>query len=291
MRKVELVLDIRAELGEGPRWQAREGVLYFIDIARQQLHRYDPASGALRSRAFDEPVGCFAFRPGGGFALAMRHGFGLIDDFDGPVRPIGPRVDEHREEIRFNDGRVDPQGRFWAGTVNMTKSAPDATVYRLTPAGEIAPMAGGMLTCNGTAFSPDGRTLYYSDTPRHVIYAADLDPASGDISNPRVFHLFPEGHGRPDGASVDADGCYWSALYDGARVARLSPAGEVLEEVPIPAQRPTMIAFGGADRRTAYVTTAREKLGAAALAEHPLSGGVFSFRVEVPGLPETDFPA
>jgi sugar lactone lactonase YvrE len=286
---VRLAIDARAGLGECPRWSAREAALYWVDIAAHELHRFEPSTGARRVRRFDEPVGCFALRHRGGLVLALRHGFALLDDFDGELRPIGPGIEAGRADIRFNDGRADAAGRFWAGTVNLGKSAADAALYRLQPDGAAARMAQGALTSNGLAFSPDDRTLYWADTPNHVVFAFDFELKSGVIRNRRVFHRFPPGGGRPDGASVDEGGCYWVALYDGGRVARLSPEGRILQEVAVPARRVTMIGFGGLDRRTAYVTSARAGLTPAELADTPQAGGVFAFEVETPGLSECDF--
>ncbi len=289
MRQVELALDAQAALGECPRWNAEEGVLYFVDIPNKTLNRFDPRTGECASRGFDQPVGCFVFRKGGGFVLGMKNGFALLDAFDDLPRPFGPQVEAGHEHVRFNDGRADPQGRFWAGTMDGTKTQHDGALYRLDPDGTVTRMALGALTSNGIAVSPDQRTLYYTDTPTHSIGAYDFDPASGAISNPRTFHAFPHGHGRPDGASVDAEGHYWCALYAGGRVVRLSPQGEIVEEVAIPAVNVTMIGFGGPDLRTAYVTTARQNASPEELERFPYAGGVFSFRVETPGLAEPTF--
>ena len=288
-REVTLALDARLTAGEGPRWHAGERALYFVDVPARTLHRWDPATGGRRSRSFDAQCACFAFRAGGGFALGLEAGFALIDSFDGPVRPYGAQVEAERPWSRLNDGRTDPQGRFWAGAMDTSKSHHDARLHRLDPDGTVTTWADGAWTANGAAFSADGRTFYYSDTPEHRLDAFDFDGASGAVSNRRTFHQWPHGHGRPDGGSTDEAGFYWSALYAGGRVARLSPAGEVVEEVVLPAPKPTMIAFGGDDRRTAYVTTAREGLSDEELASAPGSGGIFTFRVDVPGLPETPF--
>ena len=288
-REVELVLDARLTVGECPRWHAGERALHFVDVPARTLHRWDPATGERRSRSFQEQCACFAFRRAGGFVLGMEAGFGLIDSFDGPLRPYGEQVESQRPWSRLNDGRTDPQGRFWAGAMDTSKSHHDARLHRLDPDGTVTTWAGGAYTSNGAAFSPDGRTFYYSDTPEHRLDAFDFDGSTGAVSHRRIFHQWPHGNGRPDGGSTDEAGCYWSALYAGGRVARLSPAGEVVEEVTIPAPKPTMIAFGGDDRRTAYVTTAREGLSEEELATFPASGGVFSFRVDVAAVPETLF--
>ena len=288
-RQVRLALDAKLTVGEGPRWHAGERALYFVDVPARTLHRWDPASGARAQRGFDAQCACFAFRAGGGFVLGMEAGFALIDAFDAPVRPFGEQVEADRPWSRLNDGRTDPQGRFWSGAMDTSKQHHDARLHRLDPDGTVTTWADGAYTSNGAAFAPDGRTFYYSDTPEHRLDAFTFEGATGAVSDRRTFHQWPHGNGRPDGGSVDAEGFYWSALYAGGRVARLSPAGEVVEEVAIPAPKPTMIAFGGDDLRTAYVTSAREGLSDADLAAHPGSGGIWSFRVDVPGLPETPF--
>ena len=293
-REVELVLDARLTVGECPRWHAVGRALHFVDVPARTLHRWDPASGERRSRTFDAQCACFAFRTGGGlvdagFVLGLESGFALIDSFDGPVRPFGEQVEAGRPWSRLNDGRTDPQGRFWAGAMDTSKAHRDGRLHRLDPDGTVTTWADGASTSNGAAFSPDGRTFYYSDTPEHRLDAFAFDGGTGAVGDRRTFHQWPHGNGRPDGGSTDEAGFYWSALYAGGRVARLSPAGEVVEEVAIPAPKPTMIAFGGDDRRTAYVTTAREGLTEAELAAFPGSGGVFSFRVDVPGVAETPF--
>jgi sugar lactone lactonase YvrE len=287
VRQVDLVLDARCELGECPRWHAGERALYFVDIAARTLNRFDPATGEHRARGFAQPVGCFAFRRAGGFVLGMADGFALLDGFDDEPRPFGAQVEAGRPQVRFNDGRADAEGRFWAGTVDTAKAERDGALYRLDPDGTVTRLLGDALTLNGAAVSPDGRTFYLSDTPSHEIGAYDLH--EGALSNRRVFHAFPHGQGRPDGASLDAEGFYWCALYAGGRVARLSPQGEIVEEVAIPAPNVTMIGFGGEDLRTAYVTTARQNTPPEALARFPRAGGLFAFRVETPGLAEAPF--
>lgn len=286
---VELALDARAELGEGPRWQEAERRLYWVDIARNRFHRFDPATGDNETRDFSEPVGCFAFRAGGGFILAMKDGLALLDDWAAEPRPFGEQMFIDRPDIRFNDGRTDPAGRFWVGSVNTAKSARDAALYRVDPDGGIELIEGGMLTCNGAAFNADGTRFRHADTPTHELRAYDVDPLAGSLSGRRIVRRFPEGRGRPDGGSFDAEGAYWTALFDGGRVMRLAEDGEILMTVDLPVTRPTMIAFGGPDLRTAYVTSARTGLSDEQLAEQPHAGGIFSFRVDVPGLAEIPF--
>lgn len=277
---VHLLLDARAGLGECPRWHAGEQRLYWVDIATNALHRLDPVTGVDESRVFALPVGCFAFRRGGGLLLAMADGFATLADWHADPLPFGEQVLAGRDDYRFNDGRTDPWGRFWAGSVDTTKQTGEAALYRLDPDGEISWIEGEMLTCNGAAFNADGTRFTHANTPSHALRLYDV--VDRKIVNRRTFHQWPIGEGRPDGGSFDEEGCYWTALFDGGRVARLSMEGEVIEEVRMPVSRPTMIAFGGEDRRTAFVTSARRE-------EEPSSGGIFSFRVGAPGVPEWMF--
>lgn len=285
----KVAFDAHALLGEGPRWHGAEHRLYWVDIATDTLHRFDPATGTNETRLFRAPIGCFAFDAKGGLLLAMKDGFATLADWDADPVPFGDQIFADRPDIRFNDGRTDPLGRFWAGSVNMTKSAQDAALYRLDGDGTITEIEGSMLTCNGAAFSADGRRFYHSDTPTHAARAYDYNPDTGTLSGRHILHQFALGEGRPDGGSVDEEGCYWTALFDGGRVVRLAPDGAILVEVALPVTRPTMIAFGEEDRRTAFVTTARTGLTEAQLTAQPSAGAIFSFRVDVPGVPEWPF--
>ena len=288
---VKLLLDAGALLGESPVWHAAEARLYWVDIDARKIHRTDPATGVDETMELAEQVGCIAPRAGGGLVAALEDGCALIDDWNAEPRPFGPAVLTGKSEQRFNDGRVDALGRLWVGSLTSDKANPAATLYRLDPDGSLTEMLHGLTTSNGAAFSPDGRTFYHADTPTHAIRAYDFDEATGTLSNGRIFHQFEFGNGRPDGAAVDAEGCYWSALWDGWRVVRLSPAGELLQTVELPVQRPTMIAFGGPDLQTAFVTSAGKNLTDDERAKQPHAGGVFTFPVDVPGLIQRDFGA
>lgn len=288
-----LLIDSACSLGEGPRWHAGEQRLYWVDIDACTMHRWDSVSGAVETRSFDAPVACFGFRASGGMVLGMKDGCALVDGWGDAPRPFGAQVLAGRPRHRMNDGRIDSAGRFWVGSVNGAKDVEDATLYRIDPDGTLTTIESGMITCNGAAFSGDGQYFAHSDTPSHAVRHYDADPASGALSNRRILHQFERGVGpglgRPDGGSFDAEGCYWVALFDGWRVVRLSPGGELLRDIRLPVQRPTMIAFGGDDGCTAFVTTATTGLDAAALAAQPGAGGVFAFRVDVPGVAEFAF--
>lgn len=286
---VDLILDAGALLGESPSWSVADQRLYWVDIDRHLLHRTDPATGTDDSMAFDGPIGCVAQRRGGGWVIALRDGLALIDTWGGPVRPFGPRLLADHPEQRFNDGCVDGHGDLWVGSLTSDKANPAATLYRIAGDGAARVMLTGLTTSNGAAFSPDGGIFYHADTPRRSVHAYAINAATGELSAPRLMRHFPEPGGRPDGATVDAEGCYWCALWDGWSVVRLSPQGELLQTVALPVQRPTMVALGGPDLCTAFVTSAGKNLTDAERRDQPHAGGVFAFRVDTPGLPARAF--
>ncbi|RQP24113.1 SMP-30/gluconolactonase/LRE family protein [Piscinibacter terrae] len=278
-------------LGEAPMWHPREQVLYYCDIPAKRLNRFDPKTGDFKHWDFDTEPASLAPRMDGSLVLAMRDGlFGFNPATGERERLAKPPYDAAKE--RFNDGKADPQGRFWAGTIYEPRE-PMAALYCWSD-GTLERRAEGITNSNGLAWSPDGRTMYWADTKAHEIYAFDFDLASGELSRRRVFASFPVKAadqdlatygGRPDGAAVDSEGCYWIAMFEGARILKLSPQGEVVREVHLPVQCATMPCFGGPDLRTLYITTSREKRPADELARQPLAGCVLSLRVDVPGLP------
>lgn len=287
MKQVEVALKVRASLGECPRWDEVDQKLYWVDINECQLHRFDPETGKDEFLQFDEEIGCFSLRRRGGFLLAMRSGFYTLEGWDTALSFIAdPEVG--MEKNRFNDGRADAFGRMFAGSVYPPKDFGGASIYSLSPGGEVKKWVDNLLTANGIAFSPQMNVFYYADTPSHTIQRCDYDIETGIISNCRLFHQFPIGQGRPDGAAVDSEGCYWTALYEGSRVVRLNSTGEILEEIPVPAKCPTMVAFGGADMKTLYITSVGSR-PQSELEEYPDSGAIFKVAVEIPGLYEHRF--
>jgi sugar lactone lactonase YvrE len=284
----ECVLDVKASLGECPVWSVDEQALYWVDINAPSLNRFDPSTGRNTAWPMAASIGCFALRRSGGFIVALRDGFWLVDRQGRPERKVAdPPYDATHH--RFNDGRVDPRGRFWAGSMNERRDAATGKLYRLDAALELTAMIPGVTISNGLAFSPDGRTLYHADTQTRTINAWDFDAPTGGIANRRIFAQFADEAERPDGAAVDREGCYWTALYRAGKVLRLSPRGERLAEYVLPAMCPTMCAFGGPDLKTLYITTARQRREADELRRLPQSGGLFAMRVAVPGLPEPKF--
>lgn len=282
------VLDIKASLGECPTWSVDEQALYWIDINAPSLNRFDPASGTNTAWPMPQSIGSFALRERGGFVVALRDGIWFVDRGGALERKVADAPYDPATH-RFNDGRADPQGRFWVGSMNEKRDANSARLYRLGTDLSLTPMLDDMMISNGLGFSPDGRTMYHSDTPPQTVRAYDFDGAGGTLSNGRVFAHFDGDGERPDGAAVDSEGCYWSAFYRGGKLVRLSPQGKRLSEYPVPAMCPTMCAFGGEDLRTLYVTTARQMREAHELALLPQTGGLFSMRVDVAGLPEPKF--
>lgn len=288
---IQVAVASASLLGEAPMWHPREQVLYYCDVPGKRLNCFDPRSGDLKHWDFDTEPASLAPSLDGSLVLAMRDGLFRFDPATGErQRLVKPPYDMAKE--RFNDGKADPQGRFWVGTVYESRE-PMAALYCFSN-GVLERRAEGVANSNGLAWSPDGRTMYWADTKAHEIHAFDVDPSGGELSRRRLFASFvvkaadqdlSTYGGRPDGAAMDSEGCYWIAMFEGACVLRLSPHGEVVREVRLPVQCPTMPCFGGPDLRTLYITTSREKRPAEELARQPLAGCVLSLRVDVPGLP------
>jgi sugar lactone lactonase YvrE len=286
-----LIVDSRDRLGESPFWSEGDGALYWTDIFGRRINRWSVAGGLARFAAAEE-VGAFARAADGNFIAASASGFARLR-LDGPqalLDPVAPCL-AARPDLRMNDGRCDRSGRFWASSMAWTPAA-DARVgalWRLDRDGAARIVVEGFLIPNGIAFSADNRTMYLSDSHPTVarVWAFDLDADSGDLRNRRLFAAFAPGQGRPDGAAIDIDGCYWTAASDAGAVLRLTPAGKVDRMIAVPVRHPTMVTFGDDDLRTLYVTSQRRPAqGADALPDDAPDGGVFAIRVDVAGLPE-----
>jgi sugar lactone lactonase YvrE len=282
------VLDIKASLGECPVWSVRERVLYWVDINAPTLNRFDPATGRNVAMPMPASIGCFALRGSGGFIVALRDGIWLARA-DGTLERKVADAPYDPAHHRFNDGRCDARGRFFAGTMNEKRDASSAELLRIDADYRSTSILGDMTISNGLAWSPDGRTMYHADTPTLTVRAFDYDAATGVPSRPRVFAQWQGDTDRPDGGAIDSAGNYWSAFYHGGKVVQVSPGGETLAEFAVPAMCPTMCAFGGPDLKTLYVTSARQMREADELARLPQSGGIFAMTVAVPGLPEPAF--
>ncbi|MCW0236588.1 MAG: SMP-30/gluconolactonase/LRE family protein [Ferrovibrio sp.] len=284
------LLDGKFDLAESPVWSVAGQTLWFVDINAPALHRLDPATLTLETWKMPAAIGCIALMQDGGVIAARRDGIWRLDLAGGPETLLAPSP---LEAARFNDGRCDRQGRFWVGGMTDTRE-PETALYRLDGAslpGRLTRqgLVGAIATSNALAWSPDGATLYHADTPTHCVFAYDYDAKTAAISNRRLFLDLRDSGERPDGAAVDSAGNYWVALYGAGRVVQFSPVGERLRDVHLPVKAPTMPCFGGPDLKTLYITTARQKHDADELAKMPLAGGIFSVRVDIPGLPETPF--
>jgi sugar lactone lactonase YvrE len=289
----KVVHDTPMAVGECPLWHAREATLYWVDIDGFTVHRLHPASGAHRSWRMQAEPGALAIHPGGGMVVALRSGVVHLDTDSGALTPIAPAPYDPAV-MRFNDGRVDPAGRFWIGTLYEPRDKQAAQMYCLERGKLRLAWSGGMTVSNGLAFSPDGRWMYHADTTSHRIDRYQFDVATGTASNPQRFQQFSTDRthdyaGRPDGAAVDSEGAYWCAMFEGGRILRFAPGGELLREIQLPLRCPTMVAFGGDDLRTLYITSAGLKRPAQERAQYPLSGKVLSLRVDVAGLPEPEY--
>jgi sugar lactone lactonase YvrE len=275
------VWNVGAELGEGPVWV--DGALWFTDIKRRQVHRFEPATGGRRSWDAPEQVGFVLPAEGGGFVAGLQSGLHRFDARDGRFEPIA-EVEPEWPDNRLNDGVVDPSGRLWFGTMDDGESGETGAFYRFE--GGVVRPAGleRIAITNGPALSPDGRILYWVDTLAGTIQAADV-AADGSLGPSRPFVRIDPADGHPDGPSVDSEGCLWIALFGGWEAWRFSPAGERLARVRFPVANITKLAFGGDDLRTAYATTARLHLKPDELEAQPRAGDLFEFRVDVPGVP------
>ena len=268
-------------LGEGPVWVAAEQALYWLDIKGLKLHRYDPVTGDRQTWPTPFRIGSIAPRAGGGFVGGSEHGLVLIDAvlsrFDIVADP-----EAHLPGNRFNDGAVDPTGRFWAGTMDDAEEQATGALYRLDADLSWSRHDAGYQVTNGPAFSPDGRFLYHTDSAAREIYRFDLAD-DGSLCGKTRFARFGQADGYPDGMTVDRDGCLWVAFWDGWCVRRLSPDGEVIGVLPVPVQRPTSCTFGGSSLDRLFITSATIGLDDAARAAQPLAGGLFMAEPGVAG--------
>lgn len=278
----ELLFDARAELGEGPFWDAQTQTLYWLDVLNKRIY-----AGQDLYTQLDETIGCAALRKDGGLILALKNS--LVELEPGSAKPtILASVDEPVNN-RFNDGKCDPAGRFLAGSMDLDESNSTGSFYSFDGK-TITKLRTGITISNGLTWSPDHKTFYYIDTPTREVNAFDYDLATGQIAEPRCIIRIPDGMGWPDGMTSDTDGNLWIALWAGAKVTKWDPrTGQPLEQIPMPVYQPSSCIFGGADLNELYITSARKGMSQEKLQEYPLSGGVFKVTTKVTGTPTYKF--
>jgi sugar lactone lactonase YvrE len=284
--EIRPLLDTPMSLGETPLWHPGESALYWIDIADKSVHRFRPSDRTHQRWDVPSEPGCIAYCKDGGLLVAMRSGIAKLDTLNGKLFPYA-EAPYDTSKIRFNDGRCDANGRLWVGTLSDDRTQRAGELFCLEK-GWLRSAGNAVTVSNGVAFSGNGKTLYHADTTAHSIMAYEFDMAAGEIGAGRVFQHFSadknSGYGgRPDGAAVDSEDTYWCAMYEGGRLLRISSDGTILREILLPVRCPTMLAFGGEDMRTLFITTVRHNRSPDELAQFPLSGQVLTCRVEVPG--------
>ena len=283
MTEPKVAWELAAELGEGPVWVERDHALWFVDIKKRQIHRFDPAREAKRSWHAPEQVGFILPAERGGFVVGLQSGLYHFDERSGAFALI-VGVEPDKPDNRLNDGVVDPSGRIWFGTMDNKEREKSGAFYCFVNGQLKATGIDGIAITNGPAVSPDGRILYFVDTLKGAIEAADILD-DGLLGNRRPFVRIDPVDGHPDGPTTDSEGCVWISLYAGSEARRYSPSGELVDRVRFPVANITKIAFGGDDLRQVFATTARQMLTAEEIAKQPAIGDLFEFRVDVPGVP------
>jgi sugar lactone lactonase YvrE len=291
--EVECILRSEATVGESPVWHADEQRLYWVDIQGKQVRRFNPRTKEDESFPLPEIVTSIQLRHSGGLIETLAKDFAFLDPDTNSLERIST-LEANLETNRFNDGKCDPRGRFWAGTMDAEHwDKPSGSLYRMTADHAVCTMQRNVICSNGTGWSPDRRTMYYTESFRYAVFAYDFDEASGGIDNRRMFARISDDDrkagGFPDGLTVDAEGGVWSNQVALGRIVRYDPRGKIERTVQLPVPRATSCTFGGEDLRTLFVTSARETMTPDQLRQWPLSGSLFAVDAGVRGLPPTPF--
>jgi len=289
-KMVTLVCDAWSTLGEGPLWDNRTGHLYWVDILEGTLHFYDAGnSGSHNALSIKPFISSIVPRHNGGFALTLQDGFYAFDSSTHQISLLA-EAEAHLTDNRFNDGKCDPAGRYLAGTMSLSNQPSRGALYQLDSNHTVKHLLSEVSISNGLAWTSDGETMYYIDTPTRQITAFDYDLATGDVQNRRTVVQIPEDQGYPDGMSIDSEGMIWVAHWGGWQVSRWDPnTGKKLGSIPIPASQVTSCTFGGPNLDQLYITTARAGLSDEDLTKQPLAGGVFQVSAGVNGVPANVF--
>lgn len=284
MSEPKVVWEIPAELGEGPLWVESENAVYWVDILSKKVHRYGLTDQSKKTWKFDIEVTSLSLSQSGRFVASIRDGFAWINFENTSYEPI-ELVEKDMLNNRFNDGKVDAQGRYWAGTMDNEQAHQNGKLYRLDPDLSVKIMDDDYIITNGPAFSLDGRTMYHTETKGGIVYAFDVD-RNGDISNKRIFTEFDEvNDGLPDGMTVDSEDCIWIAHFGGSRITRYAPSGEILKVVFLPVPNITSCTFAGESLDEMYITTARAGIPDYKRSDYPLAGSLFVYKPGVKGMP------
>jgi sugar lactone lactonase YvrE len=286
--EVTKVLTAKAQIGEGPVWDAKSQRLLWVDIVGQELNVFDPANGSNQTHRFHDIVTSVTPRKSGGVLLTLRRSFASFDWATGKLETLA-EVEIDSPGNRFNDGKTDRQGRHWAGTMgDVDWNHPIGSLYRFGADAKPVRMAEGICCSNGIGWSPDSKTMYFCESFAHVIHQYDFDPASGELANRRPFTTVNPAS-FPDGLTVDAEGFVWSAQPVFGRIVRYDPAGKMERIIELPVSRGTSLMFGGPALDTLYITTMRTTLDEAQLAEEPLAGCLLAITPGVKGIAEVPF--
>ncbi|MEN3294228.1 MAG: xylono,5-lactonase [Burkholderiales bacterium] len=288
MNRPECVWDAHAALGEGPLWSVRLQALYWVDILKYRLHRYSP-SDEQRTWQFDQEISCVAERADeDGLMVTLRHGFASFNPSTEELTPL-TQVEADIPTNRFNDGKCDRRGRFWAGTMDFDAQRSTGSLYRLSPDLGVAKMDSDYQVTNGPAWSSDDRIMYHNDSVNGRVYKFDYDPESGELSHKRSFLQFSKEEGSPDGMTTDAEGGLWIAHWGAGKITRHDPHGKVLQTITLPCSQVSSCTFGGPDLKTLYITTAAVCLSAEHLEREPQAGGLFAISLDIAGVPANPF--
>jgi L-arabinonolactonase len=288
MAGIERALAMNDHLGESPIWSVKEQALYWVDLKAGIIHRWHPATNDQQSFTLGFSIGCLGLRRKGGLVMGTKHGFMFWDAQKGAAPIVDPIADQ--PAMRFNDGKVDPRGRFYAGTMHNTDTKlQSGDLYRLDADSSCHVVDSGLRCPNGIGWSLDRKTMYFTDSPLRTIYAFDYDIATGRIENRRPFITVAENDGTPDGMTVDSQGFIWSCHWGGWKITRYDPAGNVERVVAMPVERPTSCAFGGKNLDELYITSAALNITPAERAKQPFAGDVFRLLPGVKGPEEPQF--
>ena len=287
-QKVSPIFDVVSEHGEGPLWDEITQKLYWVDILRGHYYKADVTTFILEKYAIGQPLGVLALREKGGLIMGVRDGFGFFDETNSKFELIQPSPEEQNEEVRFNDGTVDPYGRFVAGTMEWNGEKEIGKLFQINSDHQIRELDDHYFIPNGMGWNDEMNTFFVIDTMKHAMFAYDYDIQTGNVSNKRIHIEFRKDE-FPDGMTIDSEGGFWIAIWGGSKIVRFDKSGNRIEEIPLPVLHPTSCCFGGLDMKTLYITTSKIALTSKELKEYPLAGRTFKLETDVLGRLETKY--